>query len=165
MKYFGAFVSGVLLLAICLLPACSSGNPDLKDVQLAHASNGSWIVTGKYLGEDPQSEPSYLIFDLLDDKGNVVSSAIGSRFENEEGFSCISAKFVVETPVNDDSFPALMSDFMQLADNEFYTGDNVASFEFKQALSQEEYQEYANKPASTYLGEDWKEEMIRKYQS
>lgn len=152
-----------IVFAICFLSACSGGNPDLKDVQLTHADNGSWVVSGKYCGEDPQSEPSYLIFDLLDSKGNVVSSAIGSRYENSEDFACISAKFVVETPVDDESFLALFTDFMQLSNSEYYTGDDVAKYEFKQTLSQEEYQEYANKPASTYLGEDWKEEMIRKY--
>ena len=153
----------ILLLSLCFLPACSNENPDLKDVQLAQLENGSWAVTGKYLGEATQSDPSYLIFDLLDSKGNVVSSAIGSRYEDSEDFGCLSAQYIVDTPVNDESFPALMADLIQLADEEFYTGNDVASFEFKQALSKEEYWEYANKPASTYLGENWKEEMIRNY--
>lgn len=151
------------LISLCFLSACSNENPDFQDVQLTHLDNGSWVVTGKYTGEATQSDPSYLIFDLLDSKGNVVSSAIGSRYENSEDFGCLSAQHIIETPINDESFPALMADLMQLANEEFYTGNDVASFEFKQALSKEEYQEYANKPASTYLGEDWKEEMIRNY--
>lgn len=162
-RVYSYLAACILALSLCFLPACSNDNPDLKDTQLTQLDNGSWAVTGKYLGEATQSNPSYLIFDLLDSKGNVVSSAIGTRLENSEDFGCLSAQHVVETPVNDKSFPALMADLMQLADGEFYTGNDVTSFEFKQALSEEEYQEYANKPASTYLGEDWKDEMIRNY--
>lgn len=133
----GAIAATLILIAVLVNTVFA--NHDLSDVELKQRGDGSWIITGTYTGEKLDSDSIFLIFDLKNKNGKVVASAVGVQLSSGSSFVCTGVDYVVSTPVtkeNMDEFLIGMGEALESSSE--YTGSDVSSYDFKQAISSSE---------------------------
>lgn len=145
----GIIVAAVILIVILLNTVFA--NHDLSDVEMKQQSNGTWMITGKYTGEEISSDSPLLIFDLKDSSGKVVASALGVRKANSEDFLCIGINKIIPTPVTKGNISDLaagvdsVSSYFEGYTYRTYKSSDVSSYEFKQAISSDELNKLIDK--------------------
>lgn len=145
----GIIVAAVILIVILLNTVFA--NHGLSDVEMKHQANGTWVITGKYTGEEISSDSPLLIFDLKDSSGKVVASALGVRKANSEDFLCIGINKIIPTPVTKGNISDLavgvdsVSSYFDGYTYRTYKSSDVSSYEFKQAISSDELNKLIDK--------------------